>query len=177
HDHRDERGDKLEPAAVDAHDATPSTLASARYPRCSSRNFTQASTARVDGIGSPGRSPKIPPQRLVSLPRPAGYGLWVAARTRGSGLETRPWTRPSSCRRLGSAEPPVGHTPLNLGARVIAAVDLVQPCPRFVVLVSEAGDEPGRPSTAVVIRSEHREEKVTVRRLIQAIQQTPHSVE
>jgi hypothetical protein len=42
HDHRDDRRDELEPAIVDAHDATPSTFASTRCPRCSSRSLAQA---------------------------------------------------------------------------------------------------------------------------------------
>src|SRR4030095_12996913 len=55
-------------------------------------------------------------QRLVSLPRPAGYGLWVAARTRGSGLETGPGrdlivSQPRDHRAAGATQTPGARPP------------------------------------------------------------------
>src|SRR5207245_92434 len=54
HDHRDERGAELNPAVVHAHRSPPEPAPARRR---SSRSFAPAYTARVDGIGTPSRSP------------------------------------------------------------------------------------------------------------------------
>src|SRR6185369_10378437 len=75
HDHRDQRGDQLEPLVVQLHPERPCpTVRRSVRPTFSSSSLTQPYTARVAGIGTPSRSPSsrtAPTTASISMGRPA----------------------------------------------------------------------------------------------------------